>query len=100
MQRRVRVENRDEQVIGQHGIHLHAEVDDVLQSDFAFDDDERADLARSESRRREDDLVEVGVLGQGALTQTDRISKRLADVHERGADFGLEEDDDGDRRII
>ena len=80
MQRRRRVEDRDEQIVAEFGVHLDAAVDDVLQTDAALDDDERAGLRGSQSRRGEHDLVVDAFAELAAVARENGQAKRLPNV--------------------
>ena len=57
MQRRTRIEDRDQQVITQFRVQPDPRVHNSLQPDVLLDHDQRAGLGRSQSRRGQHNLV-------------------------------------------
>src|SRR4051812_33058239 len=83
MQRRFGVEYRDEQVVGEFGVHLHAALYDIAQGDAALDDDECAGLRRGERRRGEHYLVVDALAELPSVTGEKRHAEAVAKVYER-----------------
>ena len=92
------LKDRDDQVVGERRVERDAAFDVVPQADLALDDDDGADPLRRQRRRRDDELLDRFV---GRLLAIEIPEKRrLAEVRERAADVGLEDDDrrKGDER--
>ena len=58
VQRRRRLEDADEQVVGQHGVERNAALDVVAQADLPLDDDDRADPLRRQHAGRDHELLD------------------------------------------
>src|SRR5213083_1200519 len=99
MKGRGRIKNCDQQVVTEFGFELDAAVRDVLQTDAAFDDDERARLRRSERRCGEHDLVIDAFAELPAMPSGKRHAHTVAERDERLPDFRLKEDDNGDAYV-
>ena len=91
VKRRPRVEDRDEQVVGETRIQRNAALDVVPQPDFALDGDDRSHALRRQHGRGHDDLFDplVGRLLAVEIPE----ERRLAEMRQRAADIGLEDHD-------
>jgi hypothetical protein len=76
------------------GIEAGAGFLDGAGADFAFDGDEGADLVGGEAGDGLDDFVEHAAFAQGGGEDV-----LLAEFGEGAADFGLEDDDEGDDEV-
>ena len=86
------LEDGDEQVVGQRRVERNARLDVVPQPDFALDHDDGADPLRRQHRRGHRQLLDhlVGAVGPREGPE----ERRAAEVRERAADVGLEQDDE------
>src|SRR5437764_965741 len=99
MKWRGRIKDRDKEVVTEFGFELDAAVRDILQTDAALDDDERARLRRSERCCGEHDLVIDAFAELPAMPSGKRHAHAVAERDECLPDFRLKEDDDGDAYV-
>src|SRR5689334_13075132 len=95
MQRTRSVENTDQQVIAELGVELHTAVSHILQTNVAFDHDERAGLRRGERRRSEHDFV-VNAFAKLSAMPRERHAKSIAKTNQCLANLRLKQHDDRD----
>src|ERR1051325_3013312 len=98
VQRARRVENTNQQVVTELGIELNAAISHILQSDIAFNHDQRAGLCRSECGRGQNDLV-VNTLAKLPNVPRKRNSKTISERDQSLANFRLKQDDDRDTDV-
>ena len=91
VQRRPRLEDAQQQVVGQRGVERNAALDVVAQADVALDGDDRARPLARQHRRRHDQFLDDLVVRLGAREVAEEA--RAAQVRQRPADFVLEEHD-------
>ena len=91
VQRRSRLEDRDQQIVGERRVERDAALDVVAQSDLALDRDDRPNLLRGKHGRRDDQLLNRLVVGFLAVEIAEE--RRLSEMRERAADVRLENHD-------
>ncbi len=91
VQRRAGLEDRHQQVVGQLRVERDAALDVVAQADLTLDRDDRARLLRRQHRGRDDDFLDR-LVGRFLAVEIAE-ERRLAEVRQRAADVGLEDDD-------
>ena len=90
------MEDRHQQVVGQRRVERDAALDVVPQPDLALDGDYRADPLLRQHRGGDDDLLD-GLVGHFLVVEVAE-ERGLAEVRQRAADVGLEDDDRGECR--
>ena len=93
VQRRFRLKDAHEQIVGEHRVERKPRLDVVAQADLPLDDDDRARPRGRQLRRRDRDLFDR-LLG-AFLRQEISEERRAAEVRERAADVGLKQHDGG-----
>ena len=97
VQRRSRLEDARQQVVGDHRVERNAAFDVVAQADLPLEDDDRARAARGQVRGRDDELLDRFVRVLGAFEVAEE--RRAAEVRERAPDVGLEQHDDREHDV-
>src|SRR5262245_24986490 len=94
MQRRSRIEDRNNQVVTKFGVEPHAGVDDSLQTDIPFDYDQRAGLCRCQSRGSQYNFVINALAKLAVMTARKRHAKAISKTYQGLPNFGLKKHDD------
>ena len=97
MQRRFRLEDADEQIVGKHRVERKTRLDVVAQADLALDHDDRARARGRELRRRDGDLLD-GLVG-AFLRQEISKEGRAPEMCERAANVSLEQHDGSKHQV-
>ena len=91
MQRRRRLKDADQQIVGELGIERNAALDVVAKADRSLDHDDGAGLLRRQGGRRHHQLLDRVVVADLAIEPPEQPA--AAEMDERAADVGLQQHD-------
>ena len=92
MKRRLRIKNRNKQIVAKLRVKFHAGIDVGPQSNVALNNDQCAGLGRSETRRRQNNFIVDGLPKLAATTR--RQTKTIAEGDQPTAHLSLKQYDD------